>query len=110
MGYYYAKKEDAQRAAEELSDRRIGDWKVELEPGEGWVIVLFPAFYDITEYGDRFEVRHPVSGRRLAGRAAAPRKAAAAPTVAKKAAAPRQEMEKVMVVNPGAIKLPWMKD
>lgn len=114
MEYYYKTRLEAQTVADEIaaSDTRIAYAKVELEINNGWVVALIPAYYDLREYGARFEVRDYL-GRRITARPESHKRYAAqgAPQRAPRAAAPATQTVKSFVVNApeGALKLPWMK-
>lgn len=68
MTYYHSRKEQAQTEADQLalSDDRILYTKVEFEPDNGFVIVAVPKPMDITDLGDRCEIRS--EGKRLTAR------------------------------------------
>lgn len=102
---FYKTRQEAQTVADALDDTRIAHTKVELEPGNGWCVVIFPKFYDLTEYGDRFEVRDPVTGRRLTPRLAPTKAPVRAPV---RAPAPaKAPVKTVLVAGDSVIKPPW---
>lgn len=61
MTYYHPSRDAAQTVADEImrTDDRVAHARPELEPDNGWVVVVQPRVLDITDLGDRFEVRHP---------------------------------------------------
>lgn len=87
---YHPTKEKALAAGDALmeQDDRIAYVKAELEPFNGWRLVVVPRVYDIMEHAGVAEIRHP-DGRTLSERpndhkkpprtAAKPRTRAAAP-------------------------------
>lgn len=75
MTAYYANKEQARDVAARLGeDPRVAVAKVELEPSNGWRIVLIPKPMDILDLAGEgasvAEVRDPMSGNRLTPRPA----------------------------------------
>lgn len=108
MTYYYASKEEAKRVAESLDDDRILYTKVELEPSNGWVVVIVPRPVNLTEYGDRFEVRDQ-TGKRLVPRPNSYRRPLDQPPPrAAKPARPAEPKTVKTVILPGGV-LPWLK-
>lgn len=68
--YYFASRQAAQQEIEDsgiLEDPRVLLTKVELEPDNGWVIVVIPKPQDLSDLYERFEVRSE-GGKRLSPR------------------------------------------
>jgi len=60
MTYYYEKKPLAEEAAAQLlaaHPDRIASTKCELEPYNGWVVVLVPKFQDLSDLAEVAEIR-----------------------------------------------------
>lgn len=58
MNFYHRSKEAASSAANELAkDPRVAKTAVQFEPYNGWMVVLIPAFQDLTDLADRAEIQ-----------------------------------------------------
>ncbi|MCK9513539.1 MAG: hypothetical protein M0R28_20255 [Pigmentiphaga sp.] len=58
MTYYRPTKAEAEAAAKELqADPRVSTAMVQFEPYNGWMVVLVPARYDLSDLADRAEIQ-----------------------------------------------------
>ena len=98
MSYYHGSKAAALTVADSIKDDpRVAMARVELEPDYGWVVVAVPRLHDLSDLGDRIEVRDPW-GRRLTPRPVRVPIVKAVPPPAR-----------VLVVSePGTIIPPWL--
>jgi len=107
---YYATKTEARAFADTIQDARVATVMVQFEPSNGYVVVIIPKYIDLTEYGDRAEVRTE-TGVRLTPRPKNHKKAMVTPQAAPRVGAPRvaPAYERVNVITPvaGGVKLPW---
>lgn len=70
MGHFHKTKEIAQRIVEERGykdDPRIREVRVQFEPYAGWVIVLFAAYHDLSEFVNDCEVHDGRGKQKLTG-------------------------------------------
>lgn len=107
MTYYHPSKEAAKAALEAsgvTDDPRVLMTKIELEPDNGWVIVVIPKPDPLEDLHDRFEVRSD-GGRRLSKRPASHRRPTAPPPKA------RRESVPVLRADPGTmlVKPAWLR-
>lgn len=58
MNYYHPTKLEAEAVAKELqADPRVSTAMVQLEPYNGWVVVLVPARHDLSDLAERAEIQ-----------------------------------------------------
>ena len=70
MGHFHKTKEIAQEVVEQRgykNDPRIRDVRIQFEPYAGWVIVLFAALHDLTEFVDDCEIHDGNGKNKLTG-------------------------------------------
>jgi hypothetical protein len=98
MTYYHSHKSEAALVAESIKDDpRIGQVTIQLEPDYGWVVVCVPRLHDLSDLGDRVEVRDPW-GRRLTPR----------PVRVPIVRAPAPTARVLVISEPGSIIPPWL--
>lgn len=109
MTYYHPSKSAAQAAADELmrTDPRVESARPSFVPSNGYVVMVIPKPLDLTDLGDRYEVRTD-GGRRLTPRPASHKTPMSGPRYTPKIQRPPMQ---VVEAKPGEVLVapPWQR-